>query len=102
MTMSEEDALRTQLENCWNVPFGAKGAENMSVEIFMVINRDRTLREARIVNMSRCRTDNFFRAAAESALRAVNSPLCSPFAVPPDKYDVWKTVTVTFNPKDMF
>ena len=102
MTMSEEDALRKQLEECWNVPFGAKDAENMSVEIFMVINRDRTLREARIVNMSRCRTDNFFRAAAESALRAVNSPLCSPFAVPPDKYDVWKTVTVTFNPKDMF
>ena len=102
MTMSEEDALRKQLEECWNVPFGAKDAENMSVEIFMVINRDRTLREARIVNMSRYHSDSFFRAAAESALRAVRSPLCSPFDVPPDKYDVWKTVTVTFNPKDMF
>ena len=102
MTMSEEDALRAQLEKCWNVPFGAKDAENMSVEIFMVINRNRTLREARIVNMPRYHSDSFFRAAADSALRAVNSSLCSPFDVPPDKYDVWKTVTVTFNPKDMF
>ena len=102
MTMSEEDALRSQLEKCWNVPYGAKDAENMAVEIFMVINPNRTIREARIVNMSRYHSDNFFRAAADSALRAVWSPLCSPFDVPPDKYDVWKTVTVTFNPKDMF
>jgi len=27
MTMSEEDALRSQLETCWNVPYGAKDAE---------------------------------------------------------------------------
>ncbi|MFH1158356.1 MAG: hypothetical protein V1721_05670 [Pseudomonadota bacterium] len=102
MTMSEEDALRSQLEKCWNVPYGAKDAENMAVDVFMVINPDRTLREARIVNMPRYYSDNFFRAAADSALRAVRSPLCSPFDVPPDKYDVWNTVTVTFNPKDMF
>jgi outer membrane biosynthesis protein TonB len=102
MTMSEEDALRRQLEKCWNVPFGAKDAENLIVEIFMVINPDRTLREARVVDNMRYNTDTFFRAAADSALRAVRSPLCSPFDVPPDKYSTWNTVTVTFNPKDMF
>lgn len=102
LTMSEEDALRSQLEKCWNVPFGAKDAENMKVEVLMVINRDRTLRDARVLNQSRYNSDTFFRAAADSALRAVRSPLCSPFNVPPDKYDTWNTVTVTFNPKDMF
>jgi outer membrane biosynthesis protein TonB len=102
MTMSEEDALRTQLEKCWNVPFGAKDAENMSVDIFMVINQDRTLREARVVDQTRYNSDSFYRAAADSALRAVRNPLCSPFELPPDKYDVWNRVTVTFNPKDMF
>lgn len=102
MTMREEDALRRQLEGCWNVPFGAKDAENLRVEIFMVINPDRTLREARIVDTRRYNSDTFFRAAAESAMRAVQSPLCSPFELPPDKYDVWKTVTVTFDPSQMF
>lgn len=102
MTMSEEDALRAQLEKCWNVPFGAKDAENMAVEIFMVINPDRTLREAKVVNIMRYSSDSFYRAAADSALRAVRSSLCSPFNLPPDKYDTWKTVTVTFNPRDMF
>lgn len=102
MTMSEEDALRRQLEGCWNVPFGARDAESLRVEIFMVINPDRTLREAKVVDMARYRSDSFFRAAADSALRAVRNPLCSPFDVPPDKYDVWKTVTVTFDPSQMF
>lgn len=102
MTMSEEDALRKQLEKCWNVPFGAKDVENMVVEIFMVINPDRTLREARIVDTIRYNSDNFYRATADSALRAVRSSLCSPFDLPPDKYDTWNTITVRFNPKDMF
>lgn len=102
MTMSEEDALRQQLEGCWNVPFGAKDAENLRVEIFMVINPDRTLREARIVDVSRYNSDSFFRAAADSAMRAVRNPLCSPFQLPPDKYETWKTTTVTFDPSQMF
>lgn len=102
MTMSEEDALRRQLEGCWNVPLGAKDAQELRVEIFMVINQDRTLREAKIVDQSRYNSDSFFRAAADSALRAVRNPSCSPFELPPDKYDVWKTVTVTFDPSQMF
>ena len=102
MTMSEEDALRRQLERCWNFPLGAKNAQDLNVEIFMVINRDRTLREARVVDMARYNRDTFFRAAADSALRAVRNPLCSPFELPADKYDVWKTTVVNFNPREMF
>jgi outer membrane biosynthesis protein TonB len=102
MTMSEEDALRGQLEKCWNVPIGAKDAENIAVDIFMVINPDRTLREAKVVEMMRYNTDAVYRAVADSALRAVRSTSCSPFELPPDKYNLWNTITVTFNPKDMF
>lgn len=102
LTMSEEDALRRQLQGCWNVPFGAKDAENLIVEIFMVINPDRTLQTAKIVNTTRYNSDTFFRAAADSAMRAVKSPNCSPFELPPDKYDTWKETTVTFNPSEMF
>lgn len=102
MTMTEMDALRSQLEGCWNVPIGAKDADNMGVDIFMVINRDRTLQAARIVDESRYSRDSFFRALADSAMRAVRSPNCSPFELPPDKYDTWKQITVTFDPSQMF
>ena len=99
MTMSEEDALRSQLEQCWDVPIGAKDVANMTVDIAMVINRDRTLQSARIVDTSRYNSDTIFQALADSALRAVQR--CSPLEVPPDKYNTWNTTTVTFNPKDM-
>lgn len=102
MTVSEEDLLRRQLEGCWNVPVGAKDAENLNIEIAIVVNPDRTLREAKVVDTSRYNSDTFFRAAAESALRAVRNPLCSPFQLPPDKYDTWKNITVNFNPSQMF
>lgn len=102
LSVSEEDAFRAQIEKCWNVPVGARDVENIIVELFMVINPDRTLRDARITDQARYNTDTFFRAVADSALRAVKSPLCSPFQLPPDKYDSWNRMTVTFNPKDMF
>ena len=48
-------------------------------------------------------TSKELKAFQESpAMRAVRNPLCSPFELPPDKYEVWKTVTVTFDPSQMF
>lgn len=102
MSISEQDALRAQLERCWHVPIGARDAENLVVAVRLVVNPDRTVREARIVDQSRYNRDSFFRAAADSALRAVRNPKCSPLAVPPDKYEQWRVVTVTFDPKGMF
>jgi hypothetical protein len=46
-------------------------------------------------------SDPFYRAAAESALRAVLNPQCSPLKLPPDKYEQWKILELTFNPKDL-
>jgi len=102
ITMSEQDAFRRQFEKCWSVPIGARDIETMSVEIRMDINPDRTLRQAVILDQSRYNRDSFFRAFADSALRAVNHPACSPFELPPAKYDTWKRTIVNFNPKDMF
>ena len=102
MTMLETDALRHQLEGCWNIPMGAKDAETTTVDIFMVINPDRTLQSAQIVDQARYNSDRFFQAMADSAMRAVRNPNCSPFELPPDKYESWKQITVTFDPSQMF
>ena len=102
MTMLETDALRHQLAGCWNVPVGARDAENTTVDIYMVVNEDRTLQSARIEDTGRYDSDTFFRAMADSALRAVYNPNCSPFELPPDKYESWKTIIVTFDPSQMF
>jgi hypothetical protein len=98
--MSEIDAIRRQIERCWNVPAGARDAENLIVEIRVRLNPDGSVFQAEILDTVRLASDAFYRAAAESALRAVR--LCSPLQLPPKKYNVWKIVTLRFNPKEMF
>lgn len=101
LSMSEEDALRRQISGCWNVPVGAKDIENISVEIYIQVNPDRTLKDAIVVDQARMARDTFFRAVAESALRALRNPRCSPLALPPEKYQQWQETIFNFNPKDM-
>ena len=52
-------------------------------------HRDGSVVSADIVDFARASTDTFYRAAAESARRAVRT--CSPFnELPADRYDIWQ------------
>lgn len=102
LTISELDALRRQLEGCWNVPIGAREVENMVIDVNMIVGPDRVVQQARIVDTSRYNSDSFFRAVADTAIRAVYSPSCSPLMLPEGKYETWKNIIVEFNPKEMF
>lgn len=101
VTMSEMDALKRQLASCWSIAAGAKNAEDLSVDIKIWVNPDATVRDAKIVDTGRLSSDPFFRAAAESALRAVLSPQCSPLKLPLEKYNSWKVLVIGFNPREM-
>lgn len=101
LTMSEIDFIRRQYIECWNPPAGARDAKDLVVMINVDYNPDGSVRRAEIADTSRM-GDPFFRTAAESALRAVLNPRCNPLKMPPTKYDSWKSVTLSFNPRDMF
>ena len=101
LSISEIDLVRQQIGQCWSLPAGAKGAENMNIEIAVNMNPDGTVRDARINNKGLA-TDPFLRTMAESALRAVLNRRCQPFKLPREKYDRWQTMTLIFNPKEMF
>jgi outer membrane biosynthesis protein TonB len=100
LTISEEDALRRQIEQCWNIPSGAKDAQNMVVEIRVEVNPDKTVRTANILP-NPMMGDPFFRAAAESARRAILNPNCSPLNLPEGREESWRVMTLRFNPKDV-
>ncbi|HKS88357.1 MAG TPA: hypothetical protein VJR70_02850, partial [Stellaceae bacterium] len=101
LTASEKDLIIQQIERCWNVPAGARDAKDLVVEVKAVVNPDGTVRQAAIVDTGRYSSDPFFRAAADSAKRAVLNPQCSPLHVPPDKYEAWHNLDLFFNPKDL-
>lgn len=101
LSISEIDLVRRQIAQCWNLPAGAKDAHKMTVEIKVAMNIDGTVREATLSNQLRMAADPFYRAMAESALRAVLNPRCQPFKLPPDRYEIWQTMELNFDPREM-
>ena len=102
MTTGELDAFRRQLSQCWNILPGAAKAETLAVNLTITVNPDRTVRDVQITDRSRYASDAFFRAAADNAIRAIRHPDCTPLDLPPDKYTMWKEITLNFDPEKMF
>jgi len=103
LTASELDAVRSQIERCWLVPIGARDASDLVVQIKVYMRPDRTVQYAEVIDSQGLyNSDPFYRAAADSAYRAVLNPQCSPLQLPPDKYETWKEILLNFNPRDMF
>lgn len=100
VSISEIDAVRRQIQACWNIPAGARDAKDLVVTIRATVAPDGRVQTARIDDMSRM-SDPFYRAAAESAQRAVLNPRCQPLKLPPHKYEQWRELRLDFNPKDM-
>jgi len=91
-------ALNIQFAGCWNLMAGARNAEDITVSINLQVRPDRTVQSARIVDQWRYTQDSFYRAAADTALRAVKHPNCEVLDLPEDKYNLWKDLTFNFNP----
>ncbi len=108
LTISETDAIAGRLRECWNLDPGARGIENMVVEIRATLNRDGSLKDVKILDTARYNADPHFRAIAESARRAVwscaNKDNVNIYKLFPekyaDKYSLWQTLLLRFNPMD--
>jgi colicin import membrane protein len=93
------DALRGQIERCWNVPAGAMDAQNLKVSVQFKLGPSGELEGSPEI-ISGGGADGIERAAAESARRAVMK--CAPYNLPAEKYEAWAEVIVNFDPSDMF
>lgn len=100
LSISEADAIAARLRACWNLDPGAMGIEDMIIEIRAYLNKDGTVRDVDILDKSRYSRDTHFRSVADSAKRAVF--ICQPYNILaqkyPQKYDLWKTMLLRFNP----
>jgi colicin import membrane protein len=92
--------LVQRIEECYRPPVGAAaGLEGLKVRLSFDLRRDGTLTgPPRATGVDGAAVS---RLAAEAAERAVLD--CAPYAMlPPDKYEFWKGVDLTFNPKHLF
>lgn len=102
VTTGELQAFQRQLSQCWSILPGAAQAETLAVNLTINVNKDRTVRDVQITDRTRYQNDPFFRAAADNAMRAIQHPDCTPLDLPPNKYTMWKQITLNFDPGSMF
>ncbi len=101
LSVREQDLLlglvRGQLRNCWQLPGGGGGSEIPVVTLRWRLNPDGSLKGA--PQVEDVGSGPMYQVAVETAIRAVYQ--CSPFTLPPDKYDAWKELIWDFDPRRM-
>jgi hypothetical protein len=98
MSVNEIDALRARIADCWTPPPGGLGADQIVVKLRLKLNEDGTL--VGYPTVANSGSSPFFRAAADSAVRAVYQ--CQPYELPKAKYALWRDMILNFDPSDLY
>ena len=93
-TATEIAILRNHVRQCWNAPYAANELNKM-IDLKIFTNPDGTVVNVEILDVMFYKKDPIYRAAADSARRAVKD--CSPLPLPKNKYDLFKIFTFNFD-----
>ena len=93
-TVTEIDILRNHVRQCWNAPYAANEL-NKIINLKIFTNPDGSVVNVQIIDVAFYKKDPVYRAAADSARRAVKD--CSPLPLPKNKYDLFKIFTFNFD-----
>ena len=93
-TATEIAILRNHVRQCWNAPYSANEL-NKIINLKIFTNPDGSVLNVEILDVAFYKKDPIYRAAADSARRAVKD--CSPLPLPKNKYDLFKIFTFNFD-----
>lgn len=97
LTRSERDGLAAAMRKCWNPPLSALSEEGLTIRLLVNMNRDGSVAGTPKI-LSKINS-SIASATAKAAQRAVLR--CSPYKLSNQKYQDWKQIDVTFDPKDV-
>lgn len=98
LSLSEIDALRQQIQRCWNPPPAVQTVQGLRVKIRVVFTPDGNF--ARRPEVLSRGNDPLYLLAVESAVRGLIR--CQPYDVPVDRFDAWREVDVNYSPDGVF
>ncbi|MCY6379313.1 hypothetical protein [Hoeflea prorocentri] len=99
LSQSEMDALRGQIQRCWQIVPGLSDGGEVRVQVSMRLDRSGAI-EGQPDVQARGGTEQVRRVLAGGARRAVLR--CAPYNLPAEKYETWSEVVVNFDPSKMF
>ena len=101
LTAGETNALRLAVQNCWVVDVGSQAADvTVVIGMSMDVRGKVTPGSLRLVS-STGGEGSAVETAFQSARRAILRCQKEGYDLPEDKYEQWKEIEMTFNPKDM-
>ena len=101
MTGAERDAFRIAVQDCWVVDPGNESAR-VTVTVAFELGRDARVVGNQVVMLSNSGgSSGAVNAAFEAARRAVLRCQGTGFPLPPEKFEQWRVVEMTFNPSEM-
>ncbi|HUJ03818.1 MAG TPA: hypothetical protein VLW75_09295 [Rhizomicrobium sp.] len=103
MTADLQDALRSQIAQCWSPPVGAPRAQDLIVDFDLFLNPDGSVAQPPQLtgdSVSAAASNPYTRAAADAAKRAIYE--CAPYKLPSDRYSQWREINpFHFDPRQM-
>ncbi|WP_439156492.1 energy transducer TonB [Yoonia sp.] len=99
MTGAERDGFRVSVNRCWNVDPGSVAAR-VTVEVGFSLDRAGKV-EGDVRLLGSDGDQSATNTAYEAARRAILRCQSSGYQLPPEKYDQWKDVVITFDPSGM-
>jgi hypothetical protein len=102
MTDGEKDALRVAVQGCWNL--APMSSDAMRVTVTLVVN----LAQTGVPDVGSIQMIRFEGGSEANALRIYDAArrailICgrTGFQLPPEKYEQWRTIEMTFDPEKM-
>lgn len=97
MTVSVKDALRVAMTRCWTIDPAHPGIADIRAVAHLTMRRNGTVSDVWFESAARADGDPGFAYVLETIRNAIN--VCQPLRMlPPNEYDTWKKIQLTFYP----
>lgn len=95
------ESVRQQIMGCWSVPQRLRDAKGVTVAILLKLDKTGKVLSAHVMRDKSTVRHRDFQLVADTALRAVHHPSCSPLVLPASSYEDWKETIMYFSTDDL-
>ena len=102
LSASEADRLRLAIQQCWNIGTLSTEAQQVTVTVGFSMTPSATIEQGSVYIVdSSAGSDGAITQAFQAARRAIIRCDRDGYGLPPEKYEAWRDVEITFNPEGM-
>ena len=99
LSISEIDAIKSQIQKCWTEPAGGLKKEGLSVLLRIKLLIDGNVEDIKVSQGPKTDNTTMNQLAIDTAIRAIK--ICAPYKMPINSYNAWKELEIMFDPREM-